>query len=307
MSLFLTREEKRRLSILNSLSQSVDGREERVPREHANWETAKFLCRTTGSEFSDDDAERLAEAGAEWFGMYVSKPSDRQVGNPDHFISAIINIAEEDTCLSLPIILEVFEIALKERKTLPSIAEMCDRLSDRHFEVRTFANAICKAIQVFFRANDQLAETYNAALERIRLIHQDFPDYKEIQQAWMNVIGEPFGVDDTTAKTQSFVDQLRVGLENVDPWPVVPLFNLYLLSQIPEQKRIAAVDFVIARRQSERIISDEICSPPELWREALKADLNEGEPLDGPDWAEHEIHETSKSETNDFFAAAFGK
>jgi hypothetical protein len=307
MSLFLTRDEKRQLSILNRLSQSVDGREERVRREYANWETINFLYRTTGSEFSDDEAERLAEAGAEWFGMYVCKPSDRQVGNPDRFISAIIDIAEEDTCLSLPVILEVFEIALKERKTLPSIAEMCDRLSDRHFEVRTFANAIHEAIQVFFRANDQLAETYNAALERIRFILQDFPDYKQIQQAWMSVIGEPFGVDDTPAKMQSFVDHLCVGLKNVDPWPVIPLFNLYLLSQIPEQKRIAAVDFVIARRQSEGIISDEIYSPPELWQEALKADLNEGETFGGYEWVENEIHEVSKLKTNDFFAAAFGK
>ena len=307
MSLFLTREEKRQLSILTPLSQSVDGREERVPREHANWETVKFLYRNTGAEFSDDEAERLAEAGADWFGMYVSKPSDRQVGKPDRFISAIMDIAEEDTHLSLAVILEVLETALKERKTLPPIAEMRDRLSDRDFEVRAFVNAISGAIQVFLRSKDQLTKSYNAALGRIRLLIQDFPDHKEIQHAWIIVVGEPFGVRDTAAETRSFVDQLCVGFENVDPWPVVPIFNLFLLSQIPEQKRTSAVDFVSSRRQSKGLNNDDLCDPTELWREAVKADLKEEEPFVRPEWAEHEFHETSKSNTNDFFAASFGK
>ena len=183
---------------------------------------------------------------------------------------------------------------------------MRDRLSDRDFEVRAFVNAISGAIQVFFRSKDQLTKSYNAALGRIRLIIQDFPDHKEIHHAWIIVVGEPFGVRDTVEETRSFVDQLCVGFEKVDPWPVVPLFNLYLLSQMPEQKMTSAVDFVSAQRQLDELLSDDICDPTELWREAVKADLEESGPPDVTSWAEYEIHETSKSETNNFYAAVFG-
>ena len=216
--------------------------------------------RRSGRTFSDEEARRVLRGLATVSEMYPKRISDK-------LLESVFDYAEESGLSALGI-LACFEGLVMRQKSAPSIAQFVEPIDELIGPARKLSNTLHQAQPRFRKCAHDLRKGLNAGVVQM-ISHQipDFPDVDELAKAWESVFGHPFGTFFELSDTERVVPEMIAGLSQAEPWPVIPLYCLWLAAQIPTEDRELAATYY-EHLAGVLGVSDS-CNSPTIWKKVI--------------------------------------
>jgi hypothetical protein len=216
--------------------------------------------RRSGRTFSDEEARRVLRGLATVSEMYPKRINDK-------LLAGVFDYAEESGLSALGI-LGCLDDIVRRQKSAPSLAHFVEAFDELIGPARKLTNALHQAQQRFGKCARDLRKGLNAGV--VKIIRQqipDFPDVDELAKAWESVFGVPFGTFFELSDTERVVPEMIAGLSQAKPWPVIPLYCIWLASQIPTEDRELAT--VYYDHLAELLGVDDSCNSPAIWKRVI--------------------------------------
>jgi hypothetical protein len=231
MSMLLTAAEARQIAHHGPQSRwNIGLTPERVYQEENGGHESRNWFRGNGS-FDDEEAARVAEALSKFREISDWKFSDGK-------LAAILDVAEESKLSGL-LIVHCLEEMLKTQKSTPSLAHFVEQFDELEGPAEKLFGVLYPAQRRFERCRKKMYDAFSEdVIERIQSDIPDFPDLKELAQAWNDVVGFPFGTIAKLELTEKLNEQMVNGIAANEPWSILILYCIWLASKVPAEKRM---------------------------------------------------------------------
>ena len=239
--------------------------------DYADTQTPPILTREYGVTFSADDNKRMVEGLSTWFGMFVKRPRDDTVKNPNDYISYAIECAE-DNSLTVLGVMSVIDGMIRTEKSLPSLSKLNTAFSDLRASADSLARLRKSAELQFRELSKQIVDTLMATEDQIRTIVPEFPTADVICAAWEKVMEAPPGITGAGDRDEDtkFVKSLCEGLYGGEYAVAYGLLNLTIAATAPKEKFDTVERLVIEQRPEDFDAEDSGIDKPEMWRNAVQ-------------------------------------
>ena len=258
MTIFLTKEEGRRLERNGPSSRlSMFLVPEKVCQDDGYtdpWMWYRF------KEFTDEEAKRIAESLATFRDMFPGKISDK-------LLDGVFSIAEESH-LPVILVLKCLEDMLRTHKSSPTLAHFVEVFDAMEEQAKSLFETLLTAQKRFARCTHAIREAMSPeTVERIRAEIPDFPEVDELAQAWKSIFEFSFGTFHSLDDTEKAIPKMIEGLAAAEPWPMVPLYCMWLADTISADDRVLAGAHFFEHIVDEDAVEE--CYSPRNWRRLI--------------------------------------
>jgi hypothetical protein len=187
-------------------------------------------------KLSNEDEREIATLLSKWIGLFPKKPSQASTFKIDDYLEYVFDLCEE-SWLSVVLLKRFFDDLAKSHKSLPSINEIADGLSELRHAANRQWRAAHKAEQQYNEIAKNISGALEAALPGIRVELPTFPDTKDVTSAWKSLWSGPLGNIGDVRRTEQRSLQITRALDAGEVWPAILLYLIWLVAKIPEDKR----------------------------------------------------------------------
>lgn len=190
-------------------------------------------------EFTEEEAREIAEVITRWLGLYPKRMTQSATFEKDDYLDYVFDMCERSR---VPIIVlkDLFDVMVRNSRTLPSISEISDVLEERKQEALKQWKLLNEADRTYRDVSSSIVTALDKVLPDIRKRLPGFPEVDELVGAWRQLQNAYLGImvkpDEATRIAKRIVDALNDG----QIWPAIPFQLIWMAYGIPEAKRAAA-------------------------------------------------------------------
>lgn len=187
-------------------------------------------------ELSDEDEQAIASLLSKWVGLFPKKPSQLASFRIDDYQEYLFDLCVESG-LSVILLKSYFDGLARSHKTLPSISEIAEGLTELKWSAQAQWSAAQQARQGYYEAASKLSETLEAELPSIRAYLPNFPEVRDLKIVWKSLWGGPLGSVGSAELSVQRAAQMSRAVKEGKVWPAILLYLIWLASKIPEEKK----------------------------------------------------------------------